>query len=172
MRTVFLVTAFNNWGKSTLLYDLFAVRAFRADVPYLYDGQPFLVLTKSNDDLGKMRYEREYRDRLRKFKKSNGAPTYIASAFCPTREPRNNSITILRALYGADRIEMLLLEYKWCGHAKLLLREIEQYYADERNVTVHRVTSRSRDGKLASAKVIFSNGLRSGRASKSIKARP
>jgi hypothetical protein len=163
MRKVFLITAFNNWGKSTLLSDLFGMKAFRKDVPHFYAGHPFLVLTKSNDDLGKRGYEREYREGLRDFQKANGAPSYIASAFCPTREPRNDSKEILRSLYGKDKIEMLLLEYKWCGHAKLLLREIEQFYAGEKNVTIHRVPSKNRAGKLTSVKAIISFALPSTR---------
>lgn len=159
MRKVFLVTGFNNWGKTTLLSDLFGVKAFRKDVPYPYASHPFLVLPKSNDDLGRKGYERDYYDRLQKFQKANGKPTYIASAFCPTREKRNDSIAILRSLYGGDQIEMLLLEYKWCGHAKLLISEIEQFYASEPNVTVHRVAPKTGAGKLASAKIIFSSKL-------------
>ncbi len=159
MSKVFLITGFNNWGKTTLLSDLFGVKAFRKGVPHHYAGYPFLVIPKSNDDLGKKGYEREYRDRLKKFQKANGKPAYIASTFCPTRETWNNSIDILRSLYGGDQIEMLLLEYKWCGHAKLLISEIEQFYASEPNVTVHRVAPKTRTGKLASAKTILSSKL-------------
>ena len=143
MSKVFLITGFNNWGKTTLLSDLFGVKAFRKGVPHYYAGHPFLVMPKSNDDLGMRGYEREYRDRLKKFQKANGKPNYIASAFCPTRETRNDSIAILRSLYGGDQIEMLLLEYKWCGHAKLLIPEIAHFYSSEPNVTVHRVTQKA-----------------------------
>lgn len=159
MSKVFLITGFNNWGKTTLLSDLFGVKAFRKGVPHNYAGYQFLVIPKSNDDLGKKGFEREYRDRLKKFQKANGKPDYIASAFCPTRETRNDSKAILRSLYGGDQIEMLLLEHKWCGHAKLIISEIEKFYASEPNVTIHRVAPKTGAGKLASAKAIFSSKL-------------
>jgi hypothetical protein len=159
MRKVFLIVGFNNWGKTTLLKDLFGVKAFRKGRPYLYAGCPFLVLPNSNDDVGMRGYMRHYHDRLKEFRKAHRNVRYIASAFCPTREPRNDSLAILRTLYGADQVEMLLLKYKWCGHAKLLISEVEQFYSNEPNVTVHRVTSKTPTGKLSSAQAIFSNCL-------------
>lgn len=159
MRKVFLVTGFNNWGKTTLLKDLFGVRAFRKGRSYPYANCPFLVLPNSNDDLGRLGYERHYRDRLQEFQKAQGKVHYIASAFCPTKEPSNDSLAILRTLYSADQVEIVLLEYKWCGHAKLLVPEITPFYAGLPNVTVHRVTSKTRTGKLSSAQTIFSNCL-------------
>jgi len=159
MRKVFLVTGFNNWGKTTLLYDLFNVKAFRRGVAYSYAGCSFFVLPKSNDDLGKRGYEREYRDCLKDFVSVNGDPACVASVFCPTRESRNKSIEIIRNIYAEDQIEMLLLEYKWCGQGKLLATEIEHLYAALPNFAIHRVSARSREGKLAKAQAILSSTL-------------
>lgn len=159
MRKVFLITGFNNWGKTTLLTDIFKVKAFRKGVLHPFTNFPFMVLPKSNDDIGKLGYEREYYERLQEIQTATGVPNYIASAFCPTQEKKNYSIDILRNLYAGDKIEMILLEYKWCDHAKLIVKEIEQFYSTERNVTVHCVGSRNRSARLSAVKDIFTANL-------------
>lgn len=159
MRKVFLITGFNNWGKTTLLSELFRTKAFRKRVPQYFGNCPFLVMPKSNDDLGKKGYEDAFNERLQQFEETNGKAKYIASAFCPTKEASNDSIDILHTLFKRDQIEMLLLEYKWCGHAKLLISEVNCFYASESNVTVHTVTSTTAAGKLSQAQAIFSSKL-------------
>ena len=149
MRKVFLITGFNNWGKTTLLFDLFGVGAFRTDRLYPFGGQQFMVVPKSNDDLGFKGYKKEVARRLKKLGEVGLRPKYIASAFCPTREPQNNSIQLLHDLYGTDQIEMLLIEHKWCLHAKLQLPIIEKFYASEPNLTLHRVRQRQYGPKRA-----------------------
>ncbi|MED5598217.1 hypothetical protein [Janthinobacterium sp. P210006] len=160
MRKVFLVTGFNNWGKTTLLSNLFETKTFHKKIPQCYGKHQFLVMPQSNDDLHQDRYEKEFLDRLQKFEKINGKAKYIASAFCPTKEPNNNSIEILHNLFKGDKIEMLLLESKWCGNAKLIIPEITRLYSGERNVTIHSITSKSSVGKLSKVKSIFTGALR------------
>lgn len=159
MRKVFLVTGFNNWGKTTLLSDLFGVKTFHKKTPQFYGKHQFLVMPQSNDDLHQDRYEKEFRDRLEKFEEINGKAKYIASAFCPTKETNNNSIEIIHNLFKGDKIEMLLLESKWCGHAKLIIPEITRFYSSERNVTIHSITARSSVGKLSKVQSIFTGAL-------------
>jgi calcineurin-like phosphoesterase family protein len=159
MRKVFLITGFNNWGKTTLISDLFGTKTFRKNIPQYYSNCPFVVMPQSNDDLGKKGYEKEFFDRLTEFEKVNGKAKYIVSAFCPTKEPKNNSIEILRKIFKNDKIEMLLLEHKWCGHAKLILPEVTQFYSTEKNVTVHAITSKSPNGKLGQVQSVFSGNL-------------
>jgi hypothetical protein len=160
VRKVFLVTGFNNWGNTSLLFDMFGVRAFRKNRlhPFQTTGCDFLVLPKSNDDLHISGYVREYQDHMRIATKSGLNPSYIASAFCPTREqecwargtPKNKtSIDLLRGLFSGDEIHMLLIEFKWCDHARLRLAKVAQYYASEPNVTIHKVSSQSHGGKLS-----------------------
>lgn len=159
MRKVFLITGFNNWGKTTLLSSLFGTKAFRKQVPQYFGSCPFLVMPQSNDDLGKQGYEDAFNERLQKFEKANGKAKYIASAFCPTKEPSNDSINILHTLFKNDQIEMLLIEHKWCEHAKLLVPKIKSFYSGERNVTIHAVTSTNAAGKLRQVQTIFSSKL-------------
>ena len=53
------------------------------------------------------------------------------SAFCPTRELSNDLIydsrEIINKLFKNDDVYIIALEYKWCGHAKLELKKINNY---------------------------------------------
>ncbi|RYF30708.1 MAG: hypothetical protein EOO23_04525 [Comamonadaceae bacterium] len=146
---MFLITGFNNWGKTRMLFDLFGVGAFRRDRLYPFGGKQFMVVPKSNDDLGFKGYKDEVEKRVKELRDVGLRPKYIASAFCPTRETSNDSIQLLHDLYGSDQIEMLLLEHKWCLHAKLQLPVVERFYANEPNLTMHRVRQRQHRPKLA-----------------------
>ena len=159
MKKVFLFTGFNNWGKTTLLGDVFGTANFRKGVAESFAGQDFLVMPQSNGDIGKERFEREFLERLDRYKAAMGQPKYVAAAFCPTTEKRNNSIAILNALFGGAKIEMLLLEHKWCGQAKLMLPAVESTYAAEANVTTHHIASKTRQGRLAAAQNVLSAHL-------------
>lgn len=161
MRKVFLVTGFNNWGKTRILSNAFGVGAFRHDrlYPFQSSGCDFLVLPKSNDDLGLRGYCEDYYDRIAKIKEQGIRPKYIASAFCPTKEPVRRtkrgpktftSVDIIRELYGKDEVHMLLIEYKWCGHARLCPQEIAAFYSTESNVTVHAIGASNYPSRLAS----------------------
>lgn len=159
MRKVFLFAGFNNWGKTTLLSDVFGTKVFYKGVAESFAGHDFLVMPQSNDDLGKIRYEREFLERLDQYRTALGQPKYVAAAFCPTKEQRNNSIAILSSLFGGAKIEMLLLEYKWCGQAKLILSEVDSTYAAEKTVTTHHITSRTRPGRLSAAQSVLTANL-------------
>lgn len=159
MQKVFLFTGFNNWGKTTLLGDVFGTKVFYKGVAEKFGGHDFLVMPQSNDDLGKTRYEREFNDRLSLYTAALGKPKYVAAAFCPTKEKRNNSVAILKSLFAGAKIEMLLLEYKWCDQAKLLLSEVDATYAPEKNVVMHHITSRTRPGRLSATQSILTSNL-------------
>ena len=54
---------------------------------------------------------------------------------------------------------MLLLEHKWCGHAKLQVAAIQRFYASEPNLTIHTVTATTPASKLKQVQAIFSANL-------------
>ena len=59
MRRAFLIVGFNNWGKTTLVYDLFGKRRFLVGYGYRLQpdvGRCFTVESHSNDDTGEQRY--------------------------------------------------------------------------------------------------------------------
>lgn len=170
MRKVFLFTGFNNWGKTTMLADVFSILAFRHHRLHQFrnSGCSFLVIPKSNDDLGLRGYCEEYHKRIHKLTKQKIAPAYIASAFCPTKEKESRvkngaknftSIDIIRELYSQDEVHMLLLRHKWCGHAELIPQEIQSFYANVPNLTIHPITSRNYATRLATVNQIISANL-------------
>ena len=136
MRTIILVTGFNNWGKTTIINNLFGKKRFMKHKLHNYSGTNFCVIPQSNDDLGKQGYEDEYHNKIKILSNHGIKPKYIISAFCPTKEPVNDSEQIISNLYSKDKVYILALINKWCGHAKLIEKNIKNHYKNLNNVTV------------------------------------
>jgi hypothetical protein len=149
MRKVFLLTGFNNWGKTYLITELFKRKRFSKDELYLYNnsGHKFCVQSQSNDDLGRDRYENIIEERLRALSTVGKKPSHIFTAFCPTKEPNNDSSEIIKSLFGKDEVHILAIEYKWCLHAKLDITQIKNYYSNLKNVKVHVLSEKSPEKK-------------------------
>lgn len=87
MRRAFMIVGFNNWGKTTLIYDLFTNRRFQVGYGYRLRndvGQRFTVESHSNDDTGEQRYISLIDRRVQ------AAPSDaqdLVSVLCPGREP-------------------------------------------------------------------------------------
>ncbi|MEA3588424.1 hypothetical protein J6I75_08670 [Pseudidiomarina sp. 1APP75-27a] len=143
MRKVFLLTGFSNWGKTTLIKDLFGKSRFAIDKPHLYKGKPFCVIPQSNDDLGERGYISAHNKRISELQKHVNTTDYIFSAFCPTREPNNDSSRIISSIYQYDEVYLLLILHKWCGHAKLMVPDITSYLGAHRNVKIHTISSKT-----------------------------
>ena len=137
MAKIYLITGFNNWGKTHLIQGLFNKAHFRKGTPAVFSGHKFCVVPQSNDDLGQVRYITEYQKRISEITKNGHNASHFISAFCPTREPINNSIAIINQLFSQDQVFLIPIEYKWCGHAKLQLKEISNYFASVKNVQIH-----------------------------------
>ncbi len=134
MRNVFLLTGFNNWGKTTLINDLFGKSRFIKDQLHTYANRDFCVIPQSNDDLGEDGYLEAYHERILKLAKNGIQPSYIFSAFCPTREPTNDSLRIISSIYAGDQVFIMPIVYKWCGHAKLRMPDINAYYSGHKSI--------------------------------------
>ena len=135
---VYLLTGFNNWGKSSLIEEMFnGKKRFHNDKLYSYSGKKFCIQSQSNDDLGRKGYENKVLGRLRKLKEKNIVPSHILTAFCPTKEPENLSAEIIENLYKNCEVHIILIQYKWCLHAELRIEEIREYFSKLRNVKVH-----------------------------------
>jgi hypothetical protein len=127
MRRAFLIVGFNNWGKTTLIYDLFVNRRFQFGRGYPLRrglGKQFTVESHSNDDTGEERFIALIERRV--MNAPLDAPDLIG-ALCPTREERNSACSIIKSKAFAkfDEIHMLLLRYKWDLHAELCIGQIE-----------------------------------------------
>lgn len=148
MRKIFLLTGFNNWGKSSLIYALFNKKRFLTDRLHHYaeaDSVDFCVQPYSNDDLGRVGYEKDMEKRLQKLQENGKEPNHIFAAFCPTKERKNDSTAIINKLYHKDQVHVIAIKYKWCVHAELIILEIKGYYAELKNVTIHVLNEKTRD---------------------------
>lgn len=137
---VFLITGFQNWGKSFIIKELFNDRErFYKNKLYALCDKKFCVQSQSNDDLGDTGYINTLNSRLNKLSLK---PDYIISAFCPTKEPSNNSIEIIKNLYQNSDVYLITLENKWCLHAKLNINEITKYYSNLHNVQIENISEK------------------------------
>jgi len=151
---VFLITGFNNWGKSWFIQKMFKKQKFAKHILHKMGKYSFCVESKSNDDLGEEGYKRFVRERL---KRLQSTPPYILTAFCPTQEKWNNSINIIDDIYRNADVFILAIKYKWCLHAQLDIETLRGYYSELSNVEVIEIDSKIPEDKLEKIKeVIFS----------------
>jgi len=137
---VFLITGFQNWGKSFIIKELFkGKKRFYKNKLYKLCDKKFCVQSQSNDDWGETGYINAVNSRLNKL---DLKPDYIISAFCPTKEPSNDSINIIKNLYQNSDVYLIVLEYKWCLHAQLNINEITNYYSSFNNVQIITISEK------------------------------
>lgn len=138
MTNVYLISGFQNWGKTYLIEELFKGRKrFYFDSLYPFNGQYFCVQPQSNDDLGQTDFEKKITSRRAQLLNRGSQLTHLMAAFCPTKEPNNDSYQIVENLFSNDRVFIIAIEYKWCTHAKLQVEELQKYYAALHNVSIH-----------------------------------
>jgi hypothetical protein len=159
MEKIFLLSGFQNWGKTHLINQLFGRSRFYDGQLYPLLGHDFLVLPQSNDDLGKIGYEDCYRRKMNALAQNHKTPQYILSAFCPTKEPSNLSEGIIKNLYSSDTIVMIPIEYKWCGHAKLQISEISAHYSNIPNVIMASLSTQDPAKKAGALRNILMQHL-------------
>lgn len=130
MRRAFFITGFNNWGKSTIISDLFNNKK-RFLYGYLYSisgvnfNAQFTVQSQSNDDL----WEQGYIDRINeRIRTAPDGGQNLFSALCPTMETTNNFVRILTnpPFTTYDHLYIFLIEFKWEHHARLSINNIQQ----------------------------------------------
>jgi len=100
-----------------------------------------------------------YKERMALLKKAEKSPSFIFSAFCPTKETNNSSTRIIQKLYKDDRLIMIPIEHKWCGQAKLLLKAIHEHYEDASTVEIQPITQVATEQKLKRLKQIVQSAL-------------
>ncbi|WP_022654554.1 hypothetical protein [Aquaspirillum serpens] len=140
MAKIYLITGFNNWGKTHLIQGIFNKKKFFGGCPSVFSGKNFCVVPQSNDDLGQAGYITAYQNRINALGGNGHHVTHVVSAFCPTREPKNDSLAIIQQLFNNDQVFLIPIEYKWCGHAKLQLKEIANYFAPVTNLQIHPIS--------------------------------
>lgn len=155
MAKVYLITGFNNWGKTHLIKGLFSTSRFVKHKPASFAGHDFCVVPQSNDDLGQAGYIAAYNDRIASLQTNGFSVTHVVSAFCPTREPANNSMSIVNQLFHKDQVFLIPVEYKWCGHVKLQLKEISSYFSHVQNMQIHPLSQKNPDHVIQDLKLLL-----------------
>lgn len=138
MRQAILITGFSNWGKSTVIYDLFGKKYYKKDKLHYIDALPaigFTVETHSNDDYVGENWLWQLDNKI---KLSPDKGKNLLSAFCPSLEERNHFPTLLSSptFKPYSKIHLFLMEYKWEHHAKLLIDNIEASCKGLKNVSI------------------------------------
>jgi hypothetical protein len=157
MRTVFLLTGFQNWGKTYLLYKAFKKERFSHHILHKCGNRKFCVVPQSNDDLGRKGFEEKVDEILAELAKFGRKPEFIVAAFCPTRELKNNSFEIIQKKFKDDRVVLVPIEYKWCGNAKLQQEDLKEYYSGISNFHFAPLTASDETQKLEELIKILSN---------------
>ncbi|ENM5736151.1 hypothetical protein DU972_003793 [Vibrio mimicus] len=156
MSKVFLITGFQNWGKTFLIHAMFNGRVkYFYNQQYKYSNFDFCVQSQSNDDLGKNSFERIIKKRLLELSKSGVKPSHICAAFCPTKESNNLSDKIIENIFPEDEVYIIAIEHKWCLHGQLQIQEIQNYYSHLKNVTVHVVSEKDPTKKKAALDAVL-----------------
>jgi hypothetical protein len=129
MNNIFFVLGFNNWGKSTIIRSLFP-NVFRFDprMPRSLIHHPdvsLFVQQASNDDLGIVDFLRTLNN-LTRNASANGTAD-VLTAICPSMEPNNQFANVFAdpTVQSFKNVHLIFLEYKWEGHAKLLIQEVK-----------------------------------------------
>jgi hypothetical protein len=127
MSATIFIGGFANWGKSQIIFNLFNRQQFDRDAVYPVIGLNadirFTVHSQSNDDLRRLRFVEGIEERIQS---SPFHGEYLFSTLCPSIEPNNSFIDILSnpPFAGYTMRHILLIEYKWDLHAKLLIENI------------------------------------------------
>ncbi len=128
MRQASFITGFNNWGKTSIIQDLFGGRlrylqGWKYRISDVNFNTEFTVETHSNDDYSGQNWVDIIQERIDN-SDNNGENIFVA--LCPSLEAGNNFITLLSqpTFANYDRLNIFLIEYKWEHHAKLIIENI------------------------------------------------
>lgn len=125
MKQAVFITGFNNWGKTTIIFDLFGRYRFNYGKTYPITGlsTKFTVETHSNDDYSEQQWLRFVQERINQ---SPDDGQNVFTTLCPTIHKDFNYIDLLNKppFSDYDKLHILLIEYKYERHAKLMIDDI------------------------------------------------
>lgn len=154
MKKVFFLIGFNNWGKSFTIQNIFSYKSFcgkRQSYTIPDENIRIYVQHQSNDDISLVQILKNI------YKAIQNKYDNILIAFCPTKEPKNQSIEIIHLLKKHNyKIYFIFLLYKWDGHAKLLVDNILKHFSnlvDEHKVIDTEINQSDEHGKLRAEEV-------------------
>jgi len=155
------ITGFNNWGKSTIIENLFNRRYYYYNRTYpLHEVEieiEFTVETHSNDDYIGERWLELIENRI------NNSPNngqHLFTALCPSMERDNNFVNLLNSqLLREYKKYIFLIEYKWDLHPKLITKNIIRLNDDIDNAQFFVINSRMMPGKINQLISQFNNNF-------------
>ncbi len=126
MKQAIFITGFNNWGKTSLIYNLFNNRnRYQYGRLYTIKGinANFTVESHSNDDY----WGQSWIDLIeRRVNAEQHQDLNLLTALCPTIHDNNNFINLLQkpVFSTYKKLNVILIEYKYEHHAKLIIPNI------------------------------------------------
>jgi hypothetical protein len=142
MRKAIFITGFENWGKTSIICWLFDRQKFLYGWPYTIDGinARFTVDSHSNDDLGGGRWLDMIKRRIAS---EEEAGLHLFAALCPTIHAHNDfSVLLSQPPFDRyDELHILLLEFKFDHHARLMIDNITRAGQDIPNIHFHVINA-------------------------------
>ncbi|HXA02362.1 MAG TPA: hypothetical protein VNW99_10265 [Cytophagaceae bacterium] len=138
MRKAIFITGFNNWGKTTIINELFNRNRYDYGWPYRIKGvdfnTEFTVEAHSNYDYPGQGWMDQI---MRRIDRSLDNGQNLFTALYPTLDNGNNFTNLLQLspFSTYDRLYIFLIENKWEHHAKLKINNIIQASQDIPNAT-------------------------------------
>ena len=127
MKQANFILGFSNWGKSTLIHELFGKTVFQRNKLYKLKLNKieanFVVQSQSNDDLG-INYLEQVSYRINQ---TRGQKRDLFTTICPALEDRYNCIAILRnpIFNEFKKFNFFILKHKWDHQAELKIEAIK-----------------------------------------------
>lgn len=126
MKQAIFITGFNNWGKTSLINKLFNNRKrYHYGWFYTINGinAKFTVESHSNDDYWGQSWVDLITSRI---KAEQHQGLNLITALCPTIHDNNNFIKLLNSPVFSyySKLNVVLIEYKYEHHAKLIIPNI------------------------------------------------
>lgn len=144
MRKAIFITGFENWGKTSIIFWLFDRQRFFYGWFYTIDGinARFTVDSHSNDDLGGERWLEMIIRRIER-EEEEEVDLHLFAALCPTIHAHNDfSVLLSQPPFDRyDELYILLLEFKFDHHARLMIDNITQAGQDIPNVHFHVINA-------------------------------
>lgn len=142
IRKAIFIAGFENWGKTSVICQLFDRQNFLFGWHYAIDDidARFTVDSHSNDDLGGERWLELI---TRRIKQETEADLHLISAICPTVHVSNDFCKLLsQSPFGVyQELHILLLEFKFDHHARLMVDNIIQTGGAIPNVHFHVINA-------------------------------
>ncbi|MDH5432702.1 MAG: hypothetical protein OEY19_02065 [Gammaproteobacteria bacterium] len=126
-KTAILICGFSNWGKNTVIQNLFGKTRFAKTTDHKLHSKPFSVIQYEN------KCEEDFLATISDI--VNSSPNRgknIIAAIQPTKEDSNNSSKIIQTAFKDYNVHIIYLVNKWDGTAQLIISNIMKFYGNSK----------------------------------------